>query len=173
MSTHITSRSSLQVKLPEMYSKWNCIHGICMTPYEKSSKKYSLQPKAKGIQVRYLHSNKTNQKLIIFSITYHIHWSKLPNGIMLRNKNEKHLGLFLLKNFVESFGLANAYLPNIVWNHPQQRQGNIFRSVIVQFLIFRYRLAKTRSYCWSRETNLYDWLMRITRTVVIKHSEFQ
>jgi hypothetical protein len=36
---------------PEVNSKGNCIHCICMTPNEKPSKEDSLKPKSKCIQV--------------------------------------------------------------------------------------------------------------------------
>lgn len=43
-----------------MYSKRNSVHGIGMTPYKKSSKKDSLQPKSQRIQVSYLRRDEKN-----------------------------------------------------------------------------------------------------------------
>lgn len=38
--------------LPEMNSNSNRVHGVSMTPNEKSSKKYPLEPESQCIQVR-------------------------------------------------------------------------------------------------------------------------
>lgn len=43
--------------LPEMNSNRNSVHGVSMTPNEKTSEKYPLESKPKSIQVRDLNED--------------------------------------------------------------------------------------------------------------------